>query len=284
MLIVSFVIILLVTALAYIFLRATQLPFLSPKSFLKTSPTSNDVLVCIGDSITHGRVSQNYVDMIRKYFYSRNITVINAGINNDLAITIEQLLDEIMQCKPDVVTLLIGTNDVCADVSSVNLREFEKEKKIPTGYIPSIDNYKRHLTAVVSRLKNQAQKSPRIILLSLPVFGENTNCNDFKLAEKYSDVVKRVSFDMGVDYIPLGELMSKRLVSYSSDGIPYCDSKSRSMMYKAIIKRYGLRQSWEEISNNSGLYLTTDLLHLNRVGATIVAEEIVALIDEGYSC
>ena len=88
------------------------------------------MVVCIGDSITHGRVSHNYVDLLAGRFRDGNVVFVNAGINSELAWNVVQRLDAVIACKPDVVTVLsYGTNDANATLSEANGRRAVKKMK-----------------------------------------------------------------------------------------------------------------------------------------------------------
>ena len=53
----------------YLYNAATRLPENRPQAFLNTKSAPNQkVVVCIGDSLTHGRVSHNYVDTLDLLF------------------------------------------------------------------------------------------------------------------------------------------------------------------------------------------------------------------------
>jgi hypothetical protein len=65
----------------------------------------------------------------------------------------------------------------------------------------------------------------------------------------------------------------------SSPGNPKYDySKTRSLMIKGIVKYYLFRSSWNRIGESNGFNLHTDFLHLNDIGADIVAELIAGFI------
>ena len=57
----------------YGYRSATKLPDNNPESFLASGKKAGKVVVCIGDSITHGRVSHNYVDELENRYRDRGI-------------------------------------------------------------------------------------------------------------------------------------------------------------------------------------------------------------------
>ena len=72
-------IIILIVAITYTLKKAQKLPLNSPVHFLKDSARDKNKksVVYVGNSITHGQVSYNYVRVIMEFE--------NAGINGNLA-------------------------------------------------------------------------------------------------------------------------------------------------------------------------------------------------------
>ena len=55
----------LVLDIVYIVFRSFKAPKNSPENYLKSNPDKEKkVIVCVGDSITHGNIGTNYVNMI----------------------------------------------------------------------------------------------------------------------------------------------------------------------------------------------------------------------------
>ena len=92
---------------------AQRLPDNSPAAFLKSNPdrTGKKVVVCVGDSITHGRVSHNYVDMTAGKLSDRGFIVVNAGVNSELAYNVLSRIDEIIRCTGTEVDIALRIVD-----------------------------------------------------------------------------------------------------------------------------------------------------------------------------
>jgi lysophospholipase L1-like esterase len=79
------------------------LPANNPKSFLKNKEIAcpgRKRIVVIGDSITHGNVSANYVQMLGDRLRKRDgklFDIINAGINSDFAWNVLQRLEDVIE-------------------------------------------------------------------------------------------------------------------------------------------------------------------------------------------
>ena len=129
----AFIIIILIVIYTYTLILAQKLPFNSPADFLKKSAQDNNqkTVVCVGNSITHGRVSYNYVNILSDLLSDHGYHFTNAGINGNLAYNVVKRLDAIIKCDPDYVTVLIGTNDANASLSKKNSSRYMKDMALP---------------------------------------------------------------------------------------------------------------------------------------------------------
>jgi hypothetical protein len=75
-------------------------------------------VACVGDSITEGVGSADWVAMLRDRVGPQDVQVVNAGVAGDLAWNVLQRLDAVIQCEPDMVSLMVGTNDVALEPKS----------------------------------------------------------------------------------------------------------------------------------------------------------------------
>ena len=110
-------------------------------------------VVCIGDSITAGMVNPNYVDLLAQHVSGQSYAFINAGINGDLVFNVLQRCDQIIQCQPDFISILIGTNDVNASLSEKNIRRFMKDKKLPCR--PTHPWFREMYSALLQKLQTE---------------------------------------------------------------------------------------------------------------------------------
>ena len=158
-------------------------------------------VVCVGDSLTRGQVSVDYVKMLASRDIGGSVSFTHAGVNGDLAFNVLQRLDSVIDLQPDAVSVLIGTNDTNASLSEKNIRMMTRMKKLPKR--PTIEWYRENLTAIVDRLAKES--SARIALLSLPVLGEELGSEPVRRSADYSAVVKEIADTRGVTYLPLNE-------------------------------------------------------------------------------
>jgi len=229
-------------------------------------------LVCAGDSITHGNVSASYVELLARRHPGWQ--VFNAGINSDLAETLLRRLDDVVVVNPDLVTVLIGTNDVNATMSRASLLSYRRHGK--TAGTPNAGEYCHNLTAIVRRLKTET--SARIALLSLPPMSEDLAHEANRRADFYSEIIQEIADAEGVTYLPLRGRMKAELAENPSKPTVKFEETVSTVFFAAVL-RHVLGWDYDRIAARYGHRLLTDPLHLNYRGAALVAEVIEAFVS-----
>jgi lysophospholipase L1-like esterase len=266
------IVVVMIVIVGYGYRSATKLPDNNPESFLASGKKAGKVVVCIGDSITHGRVSHNYVDELENRYRDRGISFVNAGINSQLSYNVLQRIDQVIKCTPDFITILIGTNDVSATLNEKNAARYVKKQNLPR--VPHRHWYEQNLNAIINIL--QEKTTAKIGLLSLPPITEDRTHNGYQRAAEYSGVIKQLAEKRNLVYLPLNELMDEILQKREGQMKSSYVAGESGVMYKAIFSRYILGQGWDEISESNGFVFLTDNRHLNRRGALMATQ----LIDD----
>jgi lysophospholipase L1-like esterase len=231
--------------------------------------------VFVGDSHTHGAACSNYIDMMPAAGVD-GYDLVNAGVNRHLAFNVAIRLDEIIACEPDVVIVLIGTNDANSRMSAENQERVIREQELPQ--VPDAAWYRNNLTTIAERLLRETDA--RIAFLSLPTMGEDLTHPAYLMSRDYSRIVKEVAETTGITYIPLHETMVTYLER--NPGAQFYDfSETRSLLAKAVLRHYILGQSWNEIGESNGFVLHIDHLHMNDRAAEIAAGLIADFVHEG---
>ncbi len=277
LIVITVIIIFLVAAYVYIYNDAQRLPLNNPAYYVehRDPADTRKVVVCAGDSITHGTVSVNYLDMLQERLGDEYVFV-NAGINGELAWNLDQRADQIIACNPDYVTILIGTNDANASMNEKSEKRYMKDMGLPRK--PDKQWYGANLEKLVNTLK--AKTNARIALLSLPPIGEEPGNEAYERATEYSRVVKTVAGAKGVTYLPLHEEMTDVIENDEMEPVVFYNGTTEPAMYKALARYYLLGKSFDEIAEINGFIYLTDLLHLNSRGAGVVAEMVQDFIDQ----
>ena len=148
-------IIILIVAISYTLIKAQKLPLNSPVNFLEDSAQDKNqkTVVCVGNSITHGQVSYNYVNILSERLSVVGYQFVNAGINGNLVYNVVNRLEKIIGCDPDYVTVLIGTNDVNASLSEKNSARYMKDMGLPEK--PNAEFFRKNLKELISQLKKR---------------------------------------------------------------------------------------------------------------------------------
>ena len=269
------------TIILFILIRAISLPLKvarnSPKRYLKKKsiPSSDEkkkkIIVSIGDSITHGLVSWDYVAELAKRFPSDEYVFINAGINSEFAYNVWVRIDEIIACKPDIITILIGTNDAIHSFLPETQESAKRRLKLPA--LPTIEEYQKYLPMFVEKLKEKTDA--KIAILSIPTIGEDmSDSNPINpYLDRFCEFIQQFANSNVLTYLPLNE----RMRDYSNENpssTNYPIKTYHSIVLKSIIKRLLFCRPFESIAKGLGYRLHSDHLHLNESGATMVADLI----------
>jgi lysophospholipase L1-like esterase len=119
---------------------ASQPPAGAPDiaAFMRTGrrPQTTQLVVCAGDSLTRGRSSANWVEILQPRFAPGGYELVNAGIDGDLAWNVLARIGDVVHCEPDIVTLLVGTNDVIATYSAFLEKMYRRLQCLPHAPAP----------------------------------------------------------------------------------------------------------------------------------------------------
>lgn len=237
--------------------------------------TDKPVIVCFGDSNTHGNVSYNWVADLQAQY--ANCQIINAGRNSDLTFTLLRRIDDVIACKPDAISILIGTNDINATLASSSLKRYQKTGRIVADEIPSIISFKRNYEEIIARLS--LETTAKIAVMSLPLMGEDLESEENKTVAAYNGIIKEVSEKNNLAYLPLFEQQNAYLVQNPSQP----KYKFRSYFYLlnlSVVKHFWFGKSWDEISKSHGTKLSPDFLHQNSVSGKMIVNLVSSFITK----
>lgn len=247
--------------------RAFSLPRKRPERFDPRLDAQGDVMVCLGDSLTHGQVSYNYLRLMEKHFSDRSITLVNGGVNGDLAFNLLTRLEAVARCQPRYVTVLIGTNDVVASLSDANRDFYINYKKLPAE--PTLEGFANHLTDILIWLQNHTRA--HIGVYSLPVLGEQLDSLAHRQVQAYNQAIQQVTTRYNVDYLPLYEHHAAHLAQCRHSPRETFVSTNHPSVYRAMAERHLLWRSYGDIGRRRGFHLTCEGVHMNRQGAEVIA-------------
>jgi hypothetical protein len=229
--------------------------------------TSKKVLVCFGDSNTHGNVSYNWVNDLSSQLTDYH--VFNAGINSDLTYTLLQRIDDVIACKPNFITILIGTNDVNSTMGKIMEKRYQNLGRVSKDISPNFEDFKKNYIEIILQLKTKTQAI--IAVMSLPVLGEDLAHEANQKADKYSEFVKQLATAEQLIYLPVRE-KQKDFLQNNPQPLKHTFEKTYKLLNFSVINYYLLGKNWDEISTKHGFQLTPDNIHQNSIAGGIIRD------------
>ncbi len=243
------------------------------KAFLREGkePGARTVVVCVGDSITEGIGSADWVSMLRHQVDQPDVQVVNAGVAGDLAWNVVRRLDPIIQCAPDIVSLMIGTNDVALEAES-RLNHFTLRMK-GVRQAPTLEWFVENVSVILRRLRSETHA--RVAIIEIPMLGEDLNSKTNERVNRYNEALHTIAAEQAVACLPLHDCLVKLL---PPGHVPPPYEMKIGLTLKAQVQHHALRHSWDEVSAGNGLSLLSDHTHLNERAAHVVASLVADFV------
>ncbi|MFE6596318.1 SGNH/GDSL hydrolase family protein [Streptomyces albidoflavus] len=226
-------------------------------------------VACLGDSLTRAQLSVDYLDLLERRRPPGDVRLARFGVNGDFAHNLLRRLDAVVADPPEVITVLIGTNDARASLAGYPVEQVMQRKRLPER--PSAGWFQQCLGAVVARLR--AETDARIGLLSLPVLGQQLDGPAARASLAYSRLIAEVAAAEKVACLPLHERQTEELRRVDAPPVAFREATPAASV-GVLLQRAVLRRGLDTISRRRGLLLTTDHIHQNSRGAGQIAEVI----------
>jgi len=236
-------------------------------------------IVCLGDSITRGNLSADWVGSLRDEWQG---LVLNAGVNMQCSQNIQQRIDEVIACKPSHVTVLVGTNDLKAALSPIEGYMYQVFGDLPE--VPSLETYEKTLTDIKHRL---VQAGAQVALVSPPVLGEDVQSEANKRAAEFAAVVRKVAESAGGEhgeqctYLPLFEHTYSACEALPS-GRPYSGMNFFAWCCLLCWDMHILQRDLADIQKERNLGVTVDLVHLGPKAAKELADMVHGFLQSSH--
>jgi lysophospholipase L1-like esterase len=273
-------IIFIVLLLGSLFVFRLMLTHLKPSGYpdsgnISVSDKSKPVLVCFGDSNTHGNVSYNWVNKVRKE--SPGVNVFNAGVNSDLTFSLLRRVDDVVLADPDYIAILIGTNDVNAAAYEVSEKRYRSMNRLMKDEKTGTDGFEANLKTIIQILKSRTKA--KIALLSLPLMGEDLANKTNTLADEYSAVIMKIATFENLSYIPVREEQKAYLLRNPTKS-RYVFEKYPLLLARSVVLHYFFGRSWNKISQDIGNVLSPDFMHQNDTAGKMIADQVIQWIND----
>ena len=262
---------LLLIWLLYGFRSLGELPINNPKTYLKNKrDNGKEIVVLIGDSLTHGNVQPSWVNSMRKKM-GENFEFINAGINGETTNDVLNRINEILACDPNIATLLIGNNNLMGSFER-NERNYKKSKQVEW----SINGFENEYRMIVNKL---IENNIKLAVSSLMSYGEEIGSDEFERTREYCKIIKKIAEEFSLYYIPLFEEIEKYLIEKGGNtNLPKIENDSLIMLQNFMVKKILLKQSWDKISTDSRFKVTLDHIHFNNYSANLMESMVSEFI------
>ena len=268
----TFIILVLIIAAAsaaaffYVSIIISTLPNGRAEDYLNSNDQQDKkIIACIGDSLTHGNIGQSWVDYLREEF--PNYVFLNEGINGNTAWQVLQRLDPILQCEPDLIILMIGTNDALGSFDKDSGLRYKKNNNLPEA--PSLDKYKEQLSELIDKIAIQS----KVAICTLPPIGENMDSEVNNHVNEFNDYIELVATQKNISLLTVSDALWSDINSrtyslkfeYNPKAIPLL-----RRIFGGIFHHYLFKKSWDDIAKAKGQWILFDQIHLNERGAEIV--------------
>ena len=257
--------------------KSWQLPNMAAATFEILSNNTKPVVVCCGDSITHGHIGYDWVSSLRNIDKSK--VYINAGINADLTWNLNQRIDDIIKHHPDYVTILIGTNDAIGSQNIKHIQDYYVSTKgLPR--LPHIDWYASELEKFIIDI--QSKTNAKIAISTLSWLGEQSEAEIIKVVRSHNNIIRDLSAKYNLKLIDLFKEFDH--IIDTNNSIPYTTTEWRRLRgLRAVILHYVFGWSWNRIGRKYKLKLLCDHIHLNEKAGVMLEELMKDFIDREKS-
>jgi lysophospholipase L1-like esterase len=257
----------------FIIHRATKEPDSCAFNFVNSKPeTRSTVLVCIGDSITHGRLSSDWVSAIQPAL-CRPLHVVNNGQNSITTYTtLQERVQWALACKPDYVVVMIGTNDAHVLENPILGQFLRLVWGLPDPITPT--TIEANLQGILEKLL----KDPKlqVAVCTIPPLGEDlaSEWNQNAVAT-VNHIIRKVQAVSGsrVTLLDVNGALQSRIRQSNTSG-----SNIALMVVHVVwqcFARFVLQVSWNDMSRWIGNTILTDGIHLNDEGGAIVTNFVI---------
>ncbi len=227
--------------------------------------------VFLGDSHTYGQSGFPICDAIAEA--RPNVTIVNAGVNADLAWNLAERLDEALKPSPSLVHVMIGTNDVNAGLHPDHAAGYMHDKGLPQ--LPILEFYQIHLRRVFSRLR----LTGAILYASqIPPIGDDRASTWNVAVERYNTILDEEATMAGVIVLPLFDRLMDSVDASRVRSIDRLDWGVWIPESQRLHDEDGL--TWDAIADQRALQLMHDGLHMTeragRIWLDLLLEEFDA--------
>tara|TARA_B100001094_G_C18118919_1_gene765690 strand:- start:771 stop:1508 length:738 start_codon:yes stop_codon:yes gene_type:complete len=220
----------------------------------------NPTICFIGDSLTEGTYSVDWVTNLSKKFPSINF--INKGNNGETSALVRtRIKTDVIDLNPEFVVVLIGGNDIIGathnEAGKMYVEMFPEIQKEP----PTYEQYKIEMETIIKTLDKDLPKNTQILILSPPPIGEGgMDSPEWNLGAKCSKICEEIvleSSDRVLFSDLYTEVMRNMIFHINGDYVPL----KLSLFNITVCRVLSIFLKWETIRWLYGYKYTTDGIH-----------------------
>ncbi len=227
-------------------------------------------VVCFGDSITQGHIGYAYVDRLRSAL--PDVRIINAGIDGDTTLNLWKRIDQdVLTHRPDVVTIMVGLNDFGTRYGERLSRAYYRHvKKVPIQI--DIATYAAMYRAIVARLR---AAGCQVLVMTPTTLGEMPLTAGQAILDGYTDTVRQIAYQQELPLADVRQAFLRELHENPHVGQEY-------HLWMVPYDQFRIRwfgHSYDAIAQSRGQRLLVDGVHLSALGAQIVADTVLPVLQ-----
>jgi lysophospholipase L1-like esterase len=247
---------------------------MNSSSTTRSSPNRLTV-ACLGESLTKGEVSYDWIADLRSRPQNTAVRFVNLGVGGDHSYNALQRLPQVIQCRPHKVVVLIGAGDALCMSSAARDRVFRIWKRLPQKH--SLKWLDENIRQIVRKLKNET--TAQIALCSLPPLGEDPEAGVNRHIREFSMAIRRIADQEKVGYIPCFERMHEQITA--SPGRAYVPNFLVDFLAqcRAAFAILVLHRSLDEVGHQGGWRFHVDGVHLNSRSGKILADLVQEFVE-----
>ncbi len=228
-------------------------------------------IVFAGDSLTRGRPGSSYVEVLRLKLPGH--TLVNLGEGNDTAVSLYRRLSRLCWGEPfDIACLWVGVNDIVGG-SPWTFQVVSALARKP--HSKSLDEFRWYYQAMLDLLRRQAR---RVIAVSPLLKGEDIHSPWNRELGVLSRAIEEMASQCDrVEYLDVRTAFVQKLSGKRISG--YLPRSVIRVALDALVLRDNGRIN--EKAAERGLHFTLDGIHLNALGAEIIAEMFLSALSDG---
>lgn len=223
-------------------------------------------VACLGDSHTRCIYGYDWVGQLNEELGAEGVVLGRFGINGELAYHATQRLQPVCEFRPDLVVVLLGSNDVNAISSEKFTRLYMGKGDLPQ--VPDKGFFLENMNRIVERIRESTTAS--VALVTIPLLGEVLESSQNILVDEYNRCIAELCRERGLRLIDFNAAMKQALKSNpSKKRRGHYDGKV--LMRISLLRHRLLFHGWDRVGKANGLYLLTDTIHLNERSGRILA-------------